>query len=275
MGYKINSQEREEIKRLHNAGLSYPEIAEMYGIATATVGSICTNPNYGKRKELTARITMEKVQPMIDSGMTYKEIAKALHSTEAYIKNFVSRQRRKPAPAEPPPRLIKPFSETLAAVGSGLSEANKGRGTAAVAHVLQCMEIGSGVNSESVESMYTGLASYLQLCIEQDFPLTIANVCLSLGVARKTLLMWKDGQAHKENPEFRKFAENVYTIIQSGIETTMATGLLNPVLGIWWEKSHFNMKEADRVQEVREDPLGQSRSAEQIAQDYEETPLPD
>ena len=37
----------------------------------------------------------------------------------------------------------------------------------------------------------------------------------------------------------------------------------------------FDMKEADHVQEVRADPLGEAKSAEQIAAQYEDLPLPD
>lgn len=273
-GSKINKKDREEMKRLHNAGFSYPQIAEMYNITASTVSNICTNPDYGKRKELVARVTIEKVNAMKAQGMTYKQIAQELHSTENYIKKFVYESKQpKPEPVEPPSRLVKPLSETLAVtVGSALSEANRGRATASVAHVMECMDIGRSVNSENIDSLYTGLKAYVQLCFERDFPMTIANVCLSLGIARKTLLMWKEGQAHKEDTEFRKFAESVYSIVQSGIEATMATGVLNPVLGIWWEKSHFDMKEADRVQEIRDDPLGESRSAEQIAAEYADLP---
>lgn len=277
MGYKFNKKDIEEMKRLYNAGMSYKEIGEMYGTSGGQVGNMIRNPNYGKRRELTARVTIEKINALKAQGMTYKQIAQELHSTENYIKKTVYESKLpKPEPVEPPSRLLKPISESLAAAADkALSEANKGRAKASVAHVMECMEISRHVDSENIDSLYDGLKAYLSLCYERDFPMTVANVCIALGVARNTLLMWKQGQAHKENPEFKKFAESVYSILQSGIEATMATGLLNPVLGIWWEKSHFDMKEADRVQEVREDPLGQKRSAEQIAAEYQDVDLPD
>lgn len=277
MGTKFNERDREEIKRLFNAGLTQKEIAGMYNSSPDTISKICSDPNYGKRRELVARVTIERINALKAQGMTYKQIAKELHTTEQCVKNTVYRSKLpKPQKAEPPSRLLRPISESLAAAADkALSEANRGRAKASVAHVMECMDISRKVDSENIDSLYDGLKAYLQLCYERDFPMTMANVCIALGVARNTLLMWKQGQAHKENPEFRKFAESVYSVLQSGIEATMATGLLNPVLGIWWEKSHFDMKEADRAQEVREDPLGQKKSAEQIAEEYQDVELPD
>lgn len=276
MGVKFNEKDREEIKRLFNAGLTQPEIAEMYGTSKFTISKICTDPNYGKRPELVARVTIEKINELKAQGMTYKQIAGVLHSTENYIKKTVYESKKpKPQKAEPPSRLVKPLSETLASIGPALSESNRGRAAAATAHVMECMDIGRTVDNENPDSLFNGLKAYVQLCLERDFPMTISNACLALGVARKTLLAWKQGQAHTDNPEFQKLAESVYTIVQGGVEATMANGVLNPVLGIWWEKAHFDMKEADRVQEVRADPLGEAKSAEQIAAQYEDLPLPD
>ena len=276
MGSKFNEKDREEIKRLYNAGLTQGEIAEMYNSSPSTIGKICNDPNYGKRKELVGRVTIEKINAFKAQGMNYKQIAKELRTTEQCVKNTVYRSKLpKPQKAEPPSQLVKPLSETLASIGPALSESNRGRAAAATAHVMECMDIGRTVDNENPDSLFNGLKAYVQLCLERDFPMTISNACLALGVARKTLLAWKQGQAHTDNPEFQKLAESVYTIIQGGIEATMANGVLNPVLGIWWEKSHFDMKEADRVQEVRSDPLGEAKSAEQIAAQYEDLPLPD
>lgn len=276
MGVLFKEKDREEIKRLFNAGMRQQEIAEMYGTTKNTISKICSDPNYGKRPEVAARVTIEKINAFKAQGMTYKQIAKELHTTEQCVKNTVYRSKLpKPQKAIPPPRSIKPLSETLAAIGPALSESNRGRAAAATAHVMECMDIGRTVDNENPDSLFNGLKAYVQLCLERDFPMTISNACLALGVARKTLLAWKQGQAHTDNPEFQKLAESVYTIIQGGIEATMANGVLNPVLGIWWEKAHFNMIEADRVQEVRADPLGEAKSAEQIAAQYEDLPLPD
>lgn len=276
MGVRFSEKDREEIKRLFNAGMRQQEIAEMYGTTKNTISKICSDPNYGKRPEVAARVTIEKINAFKAQGMTYKQIANELHTTEQCVKNTVYRSKLpKPQKAIPPPRSIKPLSETLASIGPALSESNRGRAAAATAHVMECMDIGRTVDNENPDSLFNGLKAYVQLCLERDFPMTISNACLALGVARKTLLAWKQGQAHTDNPEFQKLAESVYTIIQGGIEATMANGVLNPVLGIWWEKAHFDMKEADHVQEVRGNPLGEAKSAEQIAAQYSELDLPD
>jgi hypothetical protein len=48
----------------------------------------------------------------------------------------------------------------------------------------------------------------------------------------------------------------------------MVTGLINPVVGIWWEKAHFDMIETQKVVTEQVDPLGESKSAKEIVEKY-------
>lgn len=157
---------------------------------------------------------------------------------------------------------------------NALSEANVGRASAAVGHVMQCMQYGAKVNIESIDSLYKGLEQYIQFCYENDFPPTVATCCLALGIEYRTLNEWRKGNRRGSDPEYKKFAESVKYVIHAGIEACMVTGLINPVTGIWWEKSYFNMIEAQKVEVVQEEPLGERRSAGEIISKYAEI-LPD
>lgn len=45
-------------------------------------------------------------------------------------------------------------------------------------------------------------------------------------------------------------------------------GIVNPILSIYWSKAHDGMIEAQKVEVVNTDPLGEKQSSEQIAQKY-------
>ena len=85
MGVLFKEKDREEIKRLFNAGMRQKEIAEMYHCSKETISHICSDPNYGKRPEVAARVTIEKINAFKEQGMTYKQIAKELHTTEQCV----------------------------------------------------------------------------------------------------------------------------------------------------------------------------------------------
>lgn len=153
-------------------------------------------------------------------------------------------------------------------MSSALSEANAGRAQAAVGHVMMCMQYGQKVNIENIESLYKGLEAYIKFCFDNDFPPTIATCCLALGIEYQTLNSWRKGAKRSSNPEYKKFAEAVRYVIQAGIEACMVTGLINPVVGIWWEKSHFDMIETQKVVTESADPLGEKKTAKEIVEKY-------
>ena len=157
-------------------------------------------------------------------------------------------------------------------MSAALKPENAGRAAAAVGHVMQCMYLGQTVNKENIDSLYKGLEAYIKFCYENDFPPTMATCCLALGVDTGTLSGWRLGKRRADNPEYKQFAESVRYVVQAGIEACMATGLLNPVCGIWWEKAHFSMIEAQRLEVVQDDPLGERMTAKEIVEKYSNLP---
>ena len=157
-------------------------------------------------------------------------------------------------------------------MAGALKPENAGRASAAVGHVMKCMYLGQAVNIENIDSLYKGLEEYIKFCFENDFPPTLATCCLALGLNTSTLHDWKNGRRRGDNPEYKKFAEAVRYVIQAGIESCMVTGLINPVVGIWWEKAHFDMIETQKVEVTQQDPLGEKKSAKEIVEKYSNLP---
>lgn len=155
----------------------------------------------------------------------------------------------------------RPMSEAMKTNGSG-------KASAAVAHVLTCMEIGKQADINNIDSLALCLQQYLQACLEQDFPVTAGNCYLALHVDRRRVHDYTTGTRRQGDPRYKEFFSMVKLILEGSIESSMAFGTINPVIGIWWEKAHFGMVEAQKEETVTDDPLGERRSAQEIREKY-------
>lgn len=237
------------------------------------------------------KMDLSKIIKYTREGLTYPEIAERLGTTTQVIKNTVyrastratqrgamsssniPRKRAKKVSKAEVGKIAKKMSTYLDNVSGVLKEENKGRATAINVHIGMCVGLGAQVDIENINSLYAAFENYLRICAENDVPLTMSSACLACGVKPSTLATWRRGKAR--TGDYKEFAESVTYAVQAGIEAMMATGLLNPVVGIWWEKSHFSMIESNRAESGDNDPLGQRRTAEEIAEEYSNVELPD
>ena len=235
----------------------------------------------------TRKMDLATIIRLTRKGMTYKEIAKVLDTTEQVIRNTVYRAGRyarsdriatmsshdthrkkvKKLSEKEIDKLAKQYESYAIGVKSALKEENKGRATAINVHIAMCAAMGAKADVENINSLYAAFENYIKLCAENDVPMTMSTACLAIGVSKSTLATWRAGKTRTE--DYREFAESVVYAVQAGLEAMMATGLVNPVVGIWWEKSHFGMVEATKGEAVESDPLGSRRTAEEIAAEYE------
>lgn len=244
-----------------------------------------------KKDPKPKKMDIGKVIHLSKKGMTYKQIAKELDTTEQVIKNTVYRASRRGAMSGAmnsdtvPRKRVKKLSKAeidklstkmekyMTQAGQMLKEENRGRATAVNVHIGMCVALGAQVDIDDINSLYAAFENYLKICAENDAPLTVTSACLACGIKPATLSDWRRGKTRTE--DYKEFAESVTYAVQAGIESMMAAGVINPVVGIWWEKSHFNMIEANRAEASDADPLGQKRSAEDIAAEYDGLELPD
>ena len=228
------------------------------------------------------KANLNDIMALRQEGLKYREIAERLGTTEQCIKNAVYLAGKK---KKTRPRFTQKQTEALVEKYSGvfssgqyagaLKEENAGRAKAANLYILQCATLGQQVDHENINSLYAAFEAFIRLSVESDFPMTVSTACLALGLNKEALAHWKKGSSHANDPEYKTFAESVYYAIQAGIEACMATGLINPVVGIWWEKSHFGMIEQQRQEAAQTDPLGEKKSAEEIMEQYSGVELPD
>lgn len=147
------------------------------------------------------------------------------------------------------------------------------RVTAFVNYHIEMMAMRQGVDKRNVRDLYERFYRYLNYCAEHGIMPNNMNAYYAIGVFKQEISLWKLGQGG--TPEHKKFAEDITQFFASVHEQGAQAGLFNPISSIFWQKAYDGLIEASKLEVVQQDPLGDKRSAEDIAKAYEEVNLPD
>ena len=142
-----------------------------------------------------------------------------------------------------------------------------------VAYHLAMLEMRQGVNKRDVNDLRARFYNYLKYCVEHSIMPNNMNGYFAMGVTKQEMSAWRLGNAG--TPEHAQFAEEVTSLFASIHEQAGAESMINPILAIWWQKSHDGMIEAQKLEVQVEDPLGQKQTAAEIAAKYANVDLPD
>lgn len=240
----------------------------------------------GEEVELPRKkIPFATVCSMSARGKTHAEIAEYYGTTKQVIDNMFYKHKKKEEAkaAEPPKKRGRPpgskNKRTLAEekmmtnwqnspMSSLMREDKADLNRAAGYFVTECLKMGQTVDKENIESLYNGLQQYVALCTQTGMPMLVKTCNLALGVNGATLTKWRNGTQRANDPRYREFAELVESVIGAGIEAAGAAGSVDRILTIWWQKAYFNMKESDGLSHEKDDPLGEKKSAKEIADKY-------
>lgn len=240
----------------------------------------------GEVKELPKEpLDLRKIKQLAGMGWTHKRIAEKFGTTPQVISNMISRdnkKKREAAEAPKRPRGRPPGSKnkrTIAeekaltnwqvspmspAMREDKAELNRMAGW----FVTQCLALGQTTDANNIESLYSSLQKYVELCTQTGMPMLVKTCNLALGVNGQTMTKWKNGSYRANDPRYKQFAELVESVIGAGIEAAGAAGSVDRILTIWWQKAYFNMKESDGVAPENNDPLGEKKSASEIQAKY-------
>ncbi len=138
---------------------------------------------------------------------------------------------------------------------------------------IDMMGMRQGCDKRNVEDLYNRFYRYLQYCSEHGVVPNNMNAYFAIGISRQDVSAWKNGVTG--TPEHKAFAETLTSFFASVHEQGATDGVLNPISAMFWQKAHDNLIEASKLEVVRDDPLGDKRSAEDIAKAYTEVQLPD
>lgn len=232
------SDHRPDIRTINNMlgeGKTVKEIADFYGCTTANI--------YAKIKSVEKKLHPERANLTPIKDVMYDEETKMV---------IAAKDGR--------------TKQIIAAIGDE-------RVTAFVNYHIEMMAMRQGVDKRNVRDLYERFYRYLDYCAEHGIMPNNMNAYYAIGVYKQEISSWKLGQAG--TPEHKKFAEDITQFFASVHEQGAQAGLFNPISSIFWQKAYDGLIEASKLEVVQQDPLGDKRSAEDIAKAYTEVNLPD
>ena len=142
--------------------------------------------------------------------------------------------------------------------------------TAFVAYHMECLKMREGVNKKDVPDLYQRFYRYLAYCAERGIIPNNMNAYLAIGINREDIRSWCAGE--RGTPDHKQFANDVKDFFASIHEQGAVDGMMNPISSIFWQKAHDGMIEASKLEVVNDNPLGERKSAEEIAKTYSDLP---
>lgn len=137
--------------------------------------------------------------------------------------------------------------------------------------IMETEEIRRDADINDIDSLYSCLGRYLELCHKYDVRLTNLGAYRACGVSKQLIEGWASGSRRASQPEYAQFALSIRSICAEYREMTMAEGRLNPITGIWWQKNYDRFE--DRPTPYSEAGMeNESRSSAEIAEKYADIP---
>lgn len=233
-------------------------------------------------KKSDHRPDIRTINNMLAEGKTVKEIADFYGCTTAniYAKMKSIDKKLNPKADLTPIKDVMYDDETKMVVATKdgrtkqiIASIGDERVTAFVNYHIEMMAMRQGVDKRNVPDLYQRFYRYLDYCAEHGIMPNNMNAYYAIGVYKQEISLWKLGQAG--TPEHKKFAEDITQFFASVHEQGAQAGLFNPISSIFWQKAYDGLIEASKLEVVQQDPLGDKRSAEDIAKAYTEVNLPD
>lgn len=141
------------------------------------------------------------------------------------------------------------------------------RVTAFVQYHVDMLKMRQGVDKKNVPDLYNRFFAYLQYCADHGVIPNNMNAYFAIGIVRQDISAWKAGT---RTPEHKQFAEDITQFFASIHEQAGGEGIVNPILSIYWSKSHDGMSDNPRVEVTVTDPLGDRASSAEIADRYKD-----
>jgi hypothetical protein len=137
----------------------------------------------------------------------------------------------------------------------------RGTNAAIVASVVATREIAKSADINDPQSLMDCLQKYLLFCMENNIKVTNMAAYAACGVSITDLSNWESGRTRKNDPRYKEFAQFVRSVCAQYREQAMSENILNPVVGIWWQKQYDGMRDnlppadiSDNGLEIKADP---------------------
>lgn len=288
-----NQETIDEIMRLRESGMKVQEIADHYGVSKERIYQIAgdelkswqADRDAEKPPKKKPRMDMRYIRKALANGSSMEDVAKHYGVTRQtiYLKVKEDEERKITLGAslargvgQGESRLVDPETG-LVVEGSGnnarvIGRMGDERVSAFVRYHMELLAMRQGCDKSDVNELYNRFFRYLQYCDEHGVVPGNMSAYLAIGISKQDIVAWKNGT---RTPEHKQFAEDVAAFFASVHEQGGTDGVLNPISAMFWQKAHDNLIEASKLEVVADDPLGEKRSAADIAKSYTEVELPD
>lgn len=144
----------------------------------------------------------------------------------------------------------------------------EGENTRYIAHTLEVQQIGLGADPNDLEDLKGRFVKYLEVCAKNDMKLGNLAAYCAMGITKDMAYQWEHGNSR--GIEHKAFIRFVKSVIAAYRETAVAEGKINPVIGIFWQKSFDGLNEMTEVEASNQlEGVTEHLSAEQIADKYQ------
>ena len=123
------------------------------------------------------------------------------------------------------------------------------------------------INLNDTAQLQQRIFDYFSVCAEDDMKPSVSGLALAVGVCRKTLWQWSQG----ENSDRSNTIKKAYQMLNLLMEEYMQNGKINPVSGIFLMKNNFGYSDKQEFVLTPNNPLGEQKSTEELEQRYIES----
>lgn len=140
----------------------------------------------------------------------------------------------------------------------------------AIQLMLENRIIAQKADMNNPETFYPCLYEYFHLCMSKGFNVTNAGALASCGLSTKSFRDIMNGRTHVKDHRYKEFCQFLQACCAEYREMQMASGNLNPIVGIWWQKVYDNY--TDKMNDITDSigALGEQKSAQEIAEKYKD-----
>ena len=161
---------------------------------------------------------------------------------------------------------------TLDEIAAHINSFGEGRTIAKItAFMMVVQNIGVGRNIKDVNDLRRRFYTYCALSEACGMRLGNMNAYHAMGITMQQAYSWKIGGAGS-TPERRELIAEVDSVCSGSREMLAAMGQINPVLAIFWQKNYDGLRDVQEHSVYQGDPLGEKRSAAEIAEQYSDLP---
>lgn len=153
-------------------------------------------------------------------------------------------------------------------VQNALSNIPSGENSRYISHTLEIQQIGIGSDPNNIDDLKARFIQYLQVCAKNDMKLGNLAAYCAMGITKDQVYQWEHGGAR--GVEHKAFIRFVKSVIAAYRETAISEGKINPVIGIFWQKSFDGLNEMAEYEASNQlEGVTEHMDAEQIAEKYQ------